>query len=192
MTTITVDLTGRGLEQEIARVLDLRPALEASVRRWRRIIAAEFQGGYWQSPGGGRVAWRRVEAFGSRPGGSPLLRTGALLRAWLGTGAGGFEQFGALEASFGVRGSAFPGAVVHRGGAGIVRTAEARRDTRIRVTARMRAFLGRRYGVWLRRSTGFVRVPPRPHATDSPELATGVTADMVAHVRGEARRLVVA
>lgn len=192
MTQIIVTLEGRGLEEEISRVLDLTPAMEAGVRRWRKLIEGEFRGGYWQSPGSGRVAWQPVEAFGSRPGGPPLLRTGALLRAYLGTGSGGFQEIGKLAASFGVRGAVFPGAAIHRGGAGPVRIAQARQLSRIRVTPRMRAFLGGRFGVWLRKSTEFIRIPPRPHATDSPELATGWTADLVAYVKGEARRPAVA
>lgn len=184
---IRADVIGTNpLDLVIARATDLRPAL----RRWlgmrRELVRQEFEGSFWLSPGGGRVGWKSVGAFGTRPApSSPLNRTGALLRALLG-GSGGIESVEPLEAAFGVRGDAFPGATVHRGGSGEVTAAAASVPARIPVTRRMRGFLAVAYRVYLRATTDTILIPRRPFATDSPEAATRRTAIFVSHVRGVA------
>jgi hypothetical protein len=173
MTIIRVEIVGDALSAEQARAADLTPWAEAGVAYWRSLIEGEFAGSYWQSKGGGQRGWLPTRRFGNvPPPPSTLVRSGRLRNAWLGRGAGAVTRIGRLGAEFGVTG--FPHAAVHRGGAGDVGAAESRVPFRIRVTERMRGYLAAVKDVHLKKSTRFITIPRRPHATASPELRTGL------------------
>lgn len=171
----------------LARAVDLRPALERYIAFRRQQIKEEWETASWRPMSGGLRPWQPVGAFGNRPApSSPLRRTGALLRAWLG-GPGSITRIGDTEAVFGVSGSRFPHAAVHRGGAGKVTAALSRVPERIGITPAMRTFVGLNFGVWFKRSKRFIEIPRRPHATDNPEAATARAAFLSEHIRGVAQ-----
>lgn len=179
MTEIVVDFIGSNpLDQELARVTDMKPAFEQAVGFWRDVIGQEFATESWRPPSGAPRPWKEVEAFGSRPAPVHILsRSGRLEQAWSG-GFGSITRITDTGAEFGVSGAAVPYAAVHRGGSGAVTTAVASVPARIPVTQKMRTFLGLSFGVWLKSDTKVIRIPRRPHATLNPEVRTGVTAIM--------------
>lgn len=186
---IHVDFIGSNpLDQELARLTDMKPAFAKAVEFWRQIIAGEFAGQFWRPPSGAPKPWKNVEAFGNVPAPVKILsRSGRLEQAWAG-GFGSITRITATGAEFGVSGAALPYAAVHRGGSGKVTTAMANRATEIRVTPKMRVFLGMAKGVWLKKDTKVIRIIPRPHATENPEVRTGITAIITNYIlRGALR-----
>lgn len=175
---------GSVVERLAGRFTDLRPAYRKVVSEWRALIRQEFQTGRWRPPSGSPRPWPDRKPFGDRPGGpSRLQESGTLLSAWMG-GAGAVERITRQGGVFGVTG--IPYAVVHRGGAGDVRVADARRMFRIAVTQRMFMFLGIVKGVWLspkKRREGIL-IPARPHATVNPEIRTRAAAIVSAQIVG--------
>ena len=111
--------------------------------------------------GGGSSRWAK-RAGGRWPASEPWLR--AMLTAW-GGGAGGGSFVEKARAGIYVT---MRWAVVHTGGAGLNRL--ERRETRIRVTDRMRRFLAAAFGIFLRAAKKFIVLPARPHAAATPEL----------------------
>lgn len=175
----------RPLDPMVEAAGDPIPYFRAWLKMRRKQVRGEFAGSRWLSPGGASIPWKKVGPFGNRPPPrSPLRRTGSLLQAYLGRGAGAIEQITKKGVRWGVRGSVHPGAAVHRGGGGKVLVAQANSPERIPVTGRMRIFLGLNFGVWLSPSKREIVVPRRPHATDNPEASTRGTALLSAHVRG--------
>lgn len=160
------------LKQLQTRLLDLKPWLTSAMQIARDAIAEEFASSSWSLPGTGTKGWRPVLPFGPNETGpmKPLVKTGAYRDAWLGQGTGAIEEMDATSFTIGVRG--FPGGGIHRGGLTARAAGESGGDqvTRIRVTQKMRWFLGFAKGVWLKKSTEFITIWSRPHAT--PSLAT--------------------
>jgi len=180
-----IDINRNPIEEMLSRIVDLRPAFQAWLDMRRELIKREFDRGLWLRPGGGEQFWEPTKAFGSRPAPARTMqRSGALLRALLGRHPGSIEVITENSAEFGVKGSAFPYATVHRGGAGKVGVAQARSPQTIQVTPKMRGFLAANFGVFLRKSTRVIRIPRRPFATESPESRTRRAAIFSRYVRG--------
>lgn len=175
---INVSVTRSGeLEQIFERLSDPRELNVANLAVWRSAIREEFSRGGWLRPQGGFQSWAPTKPFGSRqPPVKTLVRSGRLRRAWLGEGPGGFERLTERGFEFGIRSATIPYAPVHRPPEPSA-TAFGQ-VTKIFVRRRQRTFLGLEYGVWLKRSTRFLRVPARPHATANP----AVTNKMVENV----------
>lgn len=139
------------------RLRNLTPALRRSVAIRREGIGREFAQEAGVNPGGGLTRWRKTSRFGNvEPPAKTMQRSGAMLRALLGSGRGSVERYTEKQAEFGVDGAAFPQARILRQGG------------RIRVTDRMRRFLGAVKGVHLRRSTKSIRIPARPYGSPNP------------------------
>lgn len=172
---------GDGLKPE-TRVKLLKQAMAA----WRSVIREEWTREAWNSPSGGFRPWKKTAAFGDFPApAKTLLRSGKLLAAYLGAGAGSFERLTAEGIEFGVLGSVIPYAAVHRGGGTKVLLADAGRPFVITVTSRQRAFL-HFHGVHLKAGTKFIKIPRRPHATANPEVRTRISAIFAAGLVGRA------
>jgi hypothetical protein len=141
------------------RAKRLNPALRAGIRAWRNIIRQEFASeGYFLLTGGFR-AWPKTKPFGRREAPAKTLqRTGALLRAYMGTGSGALENIGDRFARFGVDGNVIPYGAIHRRGAVVP------------VTEPMRRTLSGVFDVHLRSTTSALRIPARPHAVASREV----------------------
>lgn len=170
------------LDQELAAVADLVPAFRQIITFWRDVIGQEFESESWFPPSGPARPWKKVSAFGNTPPSISILnRSGRLLEAWSG-GVGSVENLSREGATFGVSG--IPYAAVHRGGSGEVFTVDAERPFEIRVTDKMRRFLAGVKEVYLRASTKVISIPRRPHATMNPKVQTGISAIIVAHIRG--------
>lgn len=185
MARITVSVNGDPIAPIFGRMKNLRPAFVTAVKAWRALVAQEFAQEAWRPRSGPFRAWKPVEAFGSREAPEKILdRTGALRRAWLGVGAGSLERITDEMGEFGVSQLLLPYAHVHRGEGEDVSAAASRQPFKIRVTTKMRYYLGLTYGVWLRASTTEISIPRRPHATTSPELKTRVNAIFNAHIAG--------
>ena len=103
--------------------------------------------------GAGRpVPWRRSKPFGTKPAPRKTLHgRGHLRSAWQG-GSGSTLRIRRNRVAVGVDTTMFPQAGVF----------QSRTLTLIRVTQKMRAFLGMKYDVWLKKSRTFIVVHPRP------------------------------
>lgn len=186
-TLLRVETVGQPiLEQTLARMSDLRPAYGESVAAWRDVGEEEFFTETWRRPGGSARSWERTKyPFGRQQAGPGILRrSGALLRAYMGAGAGSIESVTDRGAEFGVSGTLLPYAAVHRGGAGAVNTAAANRPAEIPVTPKMRRFLAAAFGVFLRRDKRVIVIPHRPHFTANAEVRTRVAGIFAAHLAG--------
>jgi hypothetical protein len=141
----------------IPRTADMAPALREAVAIRRKSVAAEFQSESHFLPSGGTQRWRKTKPFFTTPAPAKTLqRSGALARAYQG-GPGGFERIGPTSATFGVSGSRFPHASVHRQGA------------KIRITGAMRGYMLATHGKTFRARKRTIRIPPRPHGGPTPE-----------------------
>lgn len=173
------------LERRASAPQSRQELMQLCVRSWRAVIASEFDREAWERPSRGAKGWKPTKAFGNRPAPRKTLqRSGALRRAYAGTGPGAVERITARRATFGVDGGVLPYAEVHRGGAGKILGADAARPARIQVTEKMRRFLAARFGVYIRRTTREIVIPRRPHATLSPEVRTRLAAIATAHTAG--------
>ena len=176
LLNISMTRTGE-LEEIFQRLKDPTALNVANLAVWRSSIQGEFQQGGWRRPQGGFQAWPRTKPFGTRePPQRTLVRSGKLLNAWMGRGAGSIERVTREGFEFGVSGSAIPYATVHRPAS--ISATSFGQVTKIFVRRRPRIFLGLQVGAWLRSSTRFLRVPARPHATANP----AVTNTMVENV----------
>jgi hypothetical protein len=177
----------------------------------RSVGREEFEKEAWRPGSGPMRPWVKTKPFGAKAGpgsagsygagsggfgrfetggpgtaflpvsGKTLQRTGSLLSAWLGTGTGSFERIEKYQASFGLTGRLAEIDDVHRGKG---TAADSRVPTRIKVTAKMRFFLGFVKGVWLKKTTTHIVIPKRPHFTGNPETATRIAAIFAAHIAG--------
>lgn len=122
--------------------------------------------------------WKRTEPFGSRPAPSRTLhRTGSLEAAWLGNGPAAITETNrANTVRIGVDARIMPQAAVFQR-AGV---------TMIRVTPKMRAYVGLNFGVWMRRSTTRVRVEGRPVALNRATLGRARKIVSRYYLHGEA------
>jgi len=173
------------LDDLVSKGTDLSPIYKAWVEMRRELVEKEFTGSFWLSPGGKSVPWKPVNSFGTQPApSSPLKRSGALLNAFLGKGAGGIERITKSSVSLGVSGSVFPQAAVHRGGAGEIKQSDANTPLRITVTPKMRGFLAANFKVFLKKSTEVITIPRRPFFTDSPLATTRLSGILSRYVLG--------
>jgi len=113
--------------------------------------------------GGGRRPWKKTEAFGSRPAPTfTLVRTGGLMRAWTGRGAGSETFRSQRHVRVGVDRTRFPQAGRLNGDRTVFSKA---RKSGARGRSKMHWFLGMNFGVWISdkklRSRG-LPVVPRP------------------------------
>ena len=156
------------LKQLEGAAKDLRPALTDALEAFREQTRDEFrQKAGWKN--GQLVKWPPARGFESSP--VLLRRTGALMRLWLGSGPGAVADIRENELTWGVRG--LPAyAFVMRSGA------------RIRVTRRMRLFLGIARGFWLKLSTKVLTIPARPHASWTPQLQERTAVLLRDHILG--------
>lgn len=140
------------------------------VKRTRAVIRREFSQGGGFNASGGVTRWARTEEFGTRPATVPPLGgvRSSLLQAWQG-GEGG---------SLTIR----PNRIELR--AGLPYSQIQREGGRIRVTDRMRGFVGAAFGVHFRSGKTHVVIPSRSHAdARAPqfvEAARGVLVDAIA------------
>jgi hypothetical protein len=115
--------------------------------------------------------WPKTKPFGKvEPPTRTLKRTGQYLAAWRGESAGSFTYIRPLTRTLhmleiGVDPTRFPQAKVLMANA----------PTRIRVTPKMRVFLGVVKGVWLKKGKTHIVIPPRPFK---------VSGSMVSRVSG--------
>jgi hypothetical protein len=179
VSVVALEITPRGgplLGMERRLKGDKSAPLLACRDAFRSLIAEEFRLEAWRPPSGPMRPWKRTRAFGAKPAPAKTLHGGGgLRRAYLGQGAGAIERQTADSITIGVAGSVFPYAVVHRGGSGAVTAALSRRTTKIRVTERQRRYLLFAFGVPMKVGS-VIEIPPRPHATRSPELLTRMSA----------------
>lgn len=172
------------LGQIADRLDDPRELHEANLFLWRSFIFEEFTKGGWFRPQGGVQSWPKTKPFGNRQ--APLrtlVRSGRLLGAWMGRGPGSIERVTEDGFEFGVDTNALPYAPVHRPSEPSA-TAFGQ-VTKIFVRRRQRIFLGLQFGVWLRRSTRFLRVPARPHATSHPRAVESMVRNALHLIRLE-------
>lgn len=166
------------LSGTLQRAGELAPALRRVVGSWREQVQAEFRRGAGMTESGRLVSWPAVRRFGDQAPGEPLVRSGALLRSYLGQGPGAVEDVGPTAARWGISGRIARYARVHRG-------LEGGRPFRVHVTRRMRLFLGLVRGVWLRSTTRLLEIPPRPHGAWTPALQQRTATILVSHVTGD-------
>lgn len=142
----------------IPRLADFSPILPDLAQIRRDQIAAEFEGEFEALPSGGIRKWRKTsDFFGEKAPAKTLQRTGRMLRALLGRGAGGIERKTPSSITVGLDASAFPGAnILRRGG-------------RIGITPAMRGFILKRHGSTFRRGKKFIRIPARGFGGPTPE-----------------------
>lgn len=151
------------------------PLGRSVIRAQRRSVAREFAGGFWATPRGGRVRWKKAKPFGSRKPSAQTLggTSGRYARAWAG-GAGGGERITSRTATII---NTLPGAAAHRGGSGfrasgsLVTLIRPRKGGK-RGRSAMGWKLGLEFGAWISeaRLRMGLRLPSRPHATDNPQL----------------------
>jgi hypothetical protein len=111
-------------------------------------VSRQFQTTTYINRTGARIPWKRTKKFGRRPPPPRTLhRTGALERAWTGTGAGSFTRHTNTRVVIGVDRSKFPHASVFQT---ILPTiVRPKPPLGARGRHRMGWFLGMRFGVWL-------------------------------------------
>lgn len=126
-------------------------AVAATMRKGRGSVDAQFKAEAEFRFGGGRAPWKKTKRFGSRPAPRKTLqRSGALKRAWTGTGAGSITLSRANRITIGVDGARFPQApVFQRHGSTFIRARQMGKGGR----SKMHWFLGLTYGVWIPDST---------------------------------------
>lgn len=128
-------------------------------------------------PRGGFRAWPRTKPFGNvKAPARGLKRTGQYLAAWRGEGAGSVMRIGQSAVAIGVDPTRFPQ----------VRVFMADSPTSIRVTPRMRGYLGAVKGVHLRRATAVIVVEPRPFLVNPPILRRARTILVSYAINGQA------
>lgn len=137
-----------------ARLLNMRPGiavLPAVMRHGEGSIEDQQLRGMTMGRNGRSAHWPQPKTFGtSKPGPSHLVRRGKYLAGWLG-GTGGFTTVSDNSASIGVSTAAFPQ----------VRVFQRDSPTQIKVTPKMRVYLGLNKGVWLKKSTTHLTIAPR-------------------------------
>lgn len=169
--TVQIELVIRrnpaGMKTDVldAKLADLGPWLTAAKGIAREAIQDEFLRGVWRSPTG-EVPWEPHVEYPEYVSHPLMIWTGKTIAAWMGTGPGRIDRRD--EKSFTIGVSGHPGLLVHRGGTN-ARNAKAG-VTLIFVTQKMRWFLGLVLGMWLKKTTQFIRIPARPHAT--PDMRT--------------------
>lgn len=165
-----------------AKLTDLEPAMRAAAGVVRSQVAREFSEQAWFSPGG-RIPWKPRAPFGNRQPGIELTMqdSGAYLAALQG-GPGGITEATGGRLRIGASGRVFPFAAALRGGSGgmispepiFIRPVKKAATKRRGWAAQWSMFwaLGLKFGVWLRRETleRGLKLTPRPHMTDHPEL----------------------
>lgn len=179
LVLVSADMTAatRNLSAVGARGQQLTPALNRIIQTQRDSVRQEFEQEAGFLASGQLVSWPAVRRFGNMAAGAPLVRSGALLRSYLGQGPGSVEEVGETTARWGITGRVAEYARVHRG-------LKNGRPFRIRVTRRMRLFLGLVRGVWLRSSTKTLKIPARPHGAWTPALQQRATTILVSYVSG--------
>lgn len=150
----------RRLRDRVRRPFGGREGLEA-IRALRRQPARDQASQSFTGPRGQRRRWKtRVPAFSPS---TPPLR--AVFAAWAG-GPDGFERIRPDRVVVGVRNRYVH---VHRGGRGTA--INPGQVTRIPVSPAMRVAIGKKHGVWLKKTTTVLKVPARAHAGATPQLA---------------------
>lgn len=178
-----------GVRRLVAKLGDCSEPLRESVKVARDFVRQEFQGGFWLMPSGGRRAWARTKPFGDIPAHQTGVRSGRLLRAWLG-GLGGLAKVTPRTMTVGVDAGAIPYAGPFRGGTGatprlsdmVIRPKRRARDGR---WAMFWAVALGKARVWLREATlrAGIRVPTHPHGTKHPALVKAVKQRLVDHLK---------
>jgi len=126
-------------------------SVAAVMRKGRGSVDAQFKAEAEFMFGGGRAPWKKTKRFGTRPAPRKTLqRTGALRRAWTGTGAGSLTFKRPLSVRIGVDKARFPQApMFQRHGSTFIRADKMGKGGR----SKMHWFLGLTYGVWIPDST---------------------------------------
>lgn len=153
-------------------------ALAEAIQRGRNCASVEEQFRRQTEIGRGvTLPWKRTRPFGTRPAPARTLHaTGALEAAWTGRGAGSVVHFTGRSVSVGVDRVQFPQVTVF----------QRRSPTLIRVTPKMRMFLGMEFGVWLRSATTSITVDPRRVAINGQILDRARRIVTSYFLRGEA------